>query len=384
MTGEKWDLDQVIRIFEREVNARERALVLTTPYVSRKPQSQLPTAAALVASNSGMPNASVNCVYCGQDHQSTFCTTVTDANARKEVLRKTGRYYICLRKNHLSRNCRSKFSCRKCRGRHHVSICPRHGTEPDTNIPSLQGTAHRSFSETSLGHGDAQRTTSILCAGVQTPVLLQTAQIRFCNLNLGIPIIIARAIMDSGSQRTYITCRLWDKLKLPTMGTESLQIKTFGSLESHYASYDVVQLGLVTKGNETLKMTALVVPFICNSLTSQPICYSKEFYDHLLGLELADSASVSDTLEIDLLIGLDLYWDLVTGRVIRGRSGPTAIHTKVGWVLSGPTEQQEVAVNLTFTSTHALKVDAYPIEPTLDDNLKQFWELESLGIMRDA
>ncbi len=70
-------------------------------------------------------------------------------------------------------------------------------------------------------------------------------------------------------------------------------------------------------------MTALVVPFICNPLTSQLVTLSRDSYEHLLGLELADSADVSDVLEIDVLIGLDTYWDLVTGKVIRGRDGPT-------------------------------------------------------------
>lgn len=73
----------------------------------------------------------------------------------------------------------------------------------------------------------------------------------------------------------------------------------------------------------------------------------------------------------------------MTGKVIGGRSGPTTIHTKVGWILSGPVDQQEVTVNLTLASTHNLKVDAYPTESSLDDRLKQFWELESLGIMKD-
>ncbi len=80
-------------------------------------------------------------------------------------------------------------------------------------------------------------------------------------------------------------------------------------------------------------MTALVVPFICNPLTSQPVTLSRDSNEHLV-LELADSADVSDVLEIDVLIGLDTYWDLVTGKVIRGRDGPTAVHTKVGWVPS--------------------------------------------------
>ena len=52
---------------------------------------------------------------------------------------------------------------------------------------------------------------------------------------------------------------------------------------------------------------------------------------------MADSGDVSDTLEVDVLIGSDFYWNLVTGRVIRGKSGPMAIHTRVGWILSGPT-----------------------------------------------
>ena len=163
--------------------------------------------------------------------------------------------------------------------------------------------------------------------------------------------------MDSGSQRTYVTSHLRDQLNLPTMGTESLRIKTFGATETQNTSCDLIELGVKVEGNETLKLSALVVPFICNPLTSQPINHSKQSYDQLIGLELADSAEVSDVLEIDLLIGSDSYWDLVTGQVIRGDSGPTAIRTKVGWILSGPANHLEVSVNLTVASTHILKID---------------------------
>ena len=80
--------------------------------------------------------------------------------------------------------------------------------------------------------------------------------------------------MDSGSQRTYITSWLRDELSIPTVGTESLQIKTFGSAVSYNKSCDLVKLGLSTKENGTLHMTALVVPFICHPLTSHPISLS--------------------------------------------------------------------------------------------------------------
>ena len=90
-------------------------------------------------------------------------------------------------------------------------------------------------------------------------------------------------------------------------------------------------------------------------------------------MELADSAEVSDVLEIDILIGSDSYWSQLTEQVIRGDSGPTAIHTKVGWILSGPANHLEVAVNLALASTSTLKIDVHPsMETALDDCLKRF------------
>ena len=85
---------------------------------------------------------------------------------------------------------------------------------------------------------------------------------------------------------------------------------------------------------------------------------------HLEGL--ADSADISDALVIDVQIGSDLYWSRVTGRIIRGDSGLTAIHTKVGWVLFGPVNQQEVTVNHSLVSAHTLKADVYPVELSME------------------
>lgn len=102
-----------------------------------------------------------------------------------------------------------------------------------------------------------------------------------------------------------------------------------------------------------MMFTALLVPFICDPLVSQPIDFSSNHYKHLHRLDLADSADFGDRLDIDLLIRSDLYLNLVTGRVIRGKTGPLAIETKVGWVLSSPVDQTETSVHLTFTATHS-------------------------------
>ena len=132
--------------------------------------------------------------------------------------------------------------------------------------------------------------------------------------------------MDSGSQMTYVSSRLRESLQLPTKRTESLHIKTFGSTEGQDATCEAVDLGLITRDGEALKMTTLVVPFICNPLVSKPINYARDHYDHLLGIELADSADIGDVLEVDMLIGSDLYWSLVNG----GEVGPWLFTQRLG------------------------------------------------------
>uniref|UniRef100_A0A1X7TP77 CCHC-type domain-containing protein n=1 Tax=Amphimedon queenslandica TaxID=400682 RepID=A0A1X7TP77_AMPQE len=38
------------------------------------------------------------------------------------MLKTMGRYFLCLRKGHITRNCPSGYKCMKCNGMHHVSF----------------------------------------------------------------------------------------------------------------------------------------------------------------------------------------------------------------------------------------------------------------------
>ena len=101
-------------------------------------------------------------------------------------------------------------------------------------------------------------------------------------------------------------------------------------------------------------------------------------YQHLSGLDLADHCSESEILEVDLLIGSDVYCDIVIGEVIRGANGPVAINTRLGWVLSGPAQTSGVT-SVNFTSIHTLRIDGST--DVLEKELQSFWELESFGVM---
>ena len=79
---------------------------------------------------------------------------------------------------------------------------------------------------------------------------------------------------------------------------------------------------------------------------------------------LADSSDDNCPLEIDILIGSDHYWDTVTGEVRRGQIDPVAIHTELGWVLSGSTESTTEDEPSTSLVTHILGVDRLISEDT--------------------
>jgi len=94
---------------------------------------------------------------------------------------------------------------------------------------------------------------------------------------------------------------------------------------------------------------------------------------HLQKLPLAHPVSTNKEFDISLLVGADHYWDIVGDVTVRG-NGPTAVESKVGYLLSGPapvTTGQFLA-----TTSSAMMLTLLPPE----FNLERFWDLESVGL----
>ena len=70
-------------------------------------------------------------------------------------------------------------------------------------------------------------------------------------------------------------------------------------------------------------------------------------FEHLTGTQLADDLD-NPRETIDILIGSDFYWDIVTGDVRIGTRGPIAISNKLGWLLSGSIESSSVTNLVSF------------------------------------
>ena len=92
---------------------------------------------------------------------------------------------------------------------------------------------------------------------------------------------------------------------------------------------DVAALGIELKGEPDLLLSAFTVPLICQPLQGQPVEQVVKDNNCFSGLRLADYCNEGETLDIDILVGSDYYWNLVTGHTIRGAQGPTAVHTKL-------------------------------------------------------
>ena len=121
----------------------------------------------------------------------------------------------------------------------------------------------------------------------------------------------------------------------PKPGVEGNAATFDRNLWNYPQGYEVVHVGLKLKDGGTQELRLITVPSICEPLTAQPISLCVDKFAHLKQLDLADCSNGQDSLQIDILIGADYYWELVTGCTSRCEDGPVAVHTRLGWVLSG-------------------------------------------------
>jgi hypothetical protein len=90
-----------------------------------------------------------------------------------------------------------------------------------------------------------------------------------------------------------------------------------------------------SRGTVRLCVSALTFPTICRTPPSR---IDLTQYVEFASLNLASGSSLDDK-PIDTLIGSDLYWQFITGKIIRGTGDLVAIESKFGWILSGSVER---------------------------------------------
>ena len=91
---------------------------------------------------------------------------------------------------------------------------------------------------------------------------------------------------------------------------------------------------------------------------------------------------------IDLLIGSDYYYEMITGDIIRGDIGPVAVSSIFGYMLCGTmSENQSDELRISSNLVIQGHCETLAVKNTksdeLVDNLKRFWEIDSMGTNDD-
>ena len=242
--SDEWDLDTLMKSFEEELQVRERCSLGTVDERSkgkekrefgnglfRRNQGKGPPTSSTLFSNSEKPPISKEmwCTFCNGPHPSVRCAVVTESAARKNILRQKGRCFGCLRS--LSRDCHAR--CYRCGGKHHVSLCC--VQDPPNQKNQAGNPAQEQTVSTNLYFTQDVKNNC---------VLLQTARARVANPNQENHSCNVRILLDSCSQKSYISTRLRYKLQLPSIGSETVLIKTFGKEEATLKKCNSVQFTL--------------------------------------------------------------------------------------------------------------------------------------------
>ena len=188
-------------------------------------------------------------------------------------------------------------------------------------------------------------------AAVKRPVLLATATIIVCD-QFG-KSFTARALIDSGAQRSFITERLASQL---TVARRPVSISILGvGGQATACSRGEITITLKSRTNETFKCncSALILPELTCMLPDHQICVND--WPHLRDLQLADP-DYHTPRKIDVILGADVYGLILQDEFVRGSvKTPIAQNTVFGWILTGVVDPENPSTDSsTVTAYHTV------------------------------
>ena len=388
----KWTVSELRERFNDYISARERSEQHTSSTKTEDAESHekpmISSAEALVGVQIGKGKKErkrqyPTCKFCDENHWSDECTRYTSTESRKKQIK--GNCFICLKSTHQTRDCPVRIKCHYCKqiNKHHRSLCP-------TQFGSVNREYSSLAEEIPTEEEHLNTENSLISSGEM--VLMQTARTQIKNPESGLK-QTARILLDSGSQRTYITEALAKKLNLKLGDRDKFMLVTFGSEKPRKTESRNTKLDIVLKDGSTLTINANVVPHIAESIQRRPVnSTSLDNWDYLWAeFSLADDLPKErETSSVELLIGNDYYLDIILPQKVTVQPGLYLLGSKLGWILSGRTSEraeENTAESTMLTLMHGKVVNTETSFLTCQDkslpkkpNLEDFWRLESIGI----
>ncbi|GBN69084.1 hypothetical protein AVEN_251531-1, partial [Araneus ventricosus] len=296
------------------------------------------------------------CPFCNvAGHWPQECKSVTDIDVRVQKLKTAGRCFLCTNKGHNVRICprKDKAFCIKCKRKHHVSICK--NSNPD--LTPLTTANQVNIFASNVTH-------------------LQTAKV-FITGSTGIT-KLTRCILDGGSQSSFVSTRLVDVLNLKVISTDNLEVRGFESYSSETQPRRRVQLELSSIWN---KSSVSLSAFESSNTYApyQTVPTDITLFARQKKLKLADPYEKTDNLPIEVLIGADFYWTVMTVKPPKKLTESLVLMPSIfGWILSGFRSMTNIKFDKT-SAIHNICTDKVTLQKE-DEDVRTFWDLETLGI----
>ena len=320
------------------------------------------------------------CVYCKENHFTGDCPL--DYDKRLGIVKEHRLCFNCLGHHQVSK-CQSKGTCRNCHKKHHTSLC-----KMNDKSSKVAGTAQKSTDisvESSIIQESPQSQTiddkSVLHSTSTSVTLLKTAVATVSSSPRANSFTSTNILFDEGAQRSFITEELANDLKVKVSGTESLKIAAFGDETAKSIRHlNKTTIYVEAESGEKVPVKVLIVPNIAAPIHTNRVAVNS--YPYLKGLKLAHPVNSGNSFNVSLLIGADFYWSFVGDEIIRG-DGPTAVSSKLGYLISGPTDISTCATSNPQTSLH----NVLTFHRNEEVNIARFWEVEDIepkaGLLRE-
>ncbi|XP_053623554.1 uncharacterized protein LOC128682758 [Plodia interpunctella] len=293
---------------------------------------------------SNKSSTSATCAFCNKAHRLIECSdfnTLSPEGRLSEAL-KLKLCLNCLRKGHTVNDCRLTGTCRICKQKHNTLI-------------------HTNSSPVTLS---AQSSNQVLLGTVILNVTNPKTKTSYR----------ARAILDAGSQSSFLTLNLKHKLGLTC---QNVSANITGINNEPLCISEICKLtinSLVSPFNASL--SCLVMPQITGHLPNALVDPS------LLNLPknicLADPKFYQPS-EVDMLLGAEIFFDIISPNQIKlGPGLPVLQDSKLGWFIAGPLNYN---LNLNISHNSNKKIHCN-FTKEISDKLSQFWNLEEVQLSK--
>jgi len=301
-------------------------------------------------------NSSNNCIYCRGTHLIYSCQNFSNLSTKER------NNFISSRKlcpnclvHDVQKKCWSFRSCMKCKKPHHT-LLHYDQKEPKAVVATNLSTKLEDNNCAETYNGVVSQTTEILLA--TAIVKAQTAASSYEYL---------RALIDPGSQSSFITEEAVQTLGIPKQKV-CVHISGVGSSGAGTAKAEV-KIDLRSRFPSTFRLQCdlLVLRRLTSNLPREELVLQRN--PELNNYLLADP-TYNIPGPIDIIIGADVFTNIIKDGVMKLSNGYLAQNTEFGWILSGRNH---------LAKKTQIEVISMISTAEEDKQLTKFWEIEEIS-----